>query len=170
MVDDMQAAGLATPRAGGLAAACPGSAWKISFGSEDSSELYPCDRWHLSSRQKRKESGTFSSEDHSPDSGYVIHKLQELSKSTSVDIRSNEDYKSLKATRAGLTGQGRVVAVPLGGGGSSLHVVEPELLLHVAIRHLAKRLLVVLHELEDGRQLFFLNSVEKKGYRGKRCS
>lgn len=60
--------------------------------------------------------------------------------------------------------------IPLGGGGGSLHVVEPELLLHVTIRHLAKGLLVVLHELEDGRQLLFLNSVEKKGYRGERCS
>lgn len=62
------------------------------------------------------------------------------------------------------------VDIPLGGGGGSLHVVEPELLLHVTIRHLAKGLLVVLHELEDGRQLLFLNSVEKKGYRGERCS
>lgn len=52
--------------------------------------------------------------------------------------------------------------VSLGGGGG-LHVVEPELLLHVAVGHLAKRLLVVLHELEDGSQLFFLNSVKKKG-------
>lgn len=70
LVDDVQAAGLATPCAGGLAAACPGSGWKISFGSEDSSEVYPCNCWNLSSRQKRKESGTFSSEGHSPDSGY----------------------------------------------------------------------------------------------------
>lgn len=60
--------------------------------------------------------------------------------------------------------------IPLGGGGGSLHVVEPELLLHVSIGHLAEGLLVVLHELEDGLQLLFLNSVEKKGYGGERCS
>lgn len=45
---------------------------------------------------------------------------------------------------------------------TGLHVIEPELLLHVAIGHLAESLLVVLHELEDGSQLLFLNSVEKK--------
>lgn len=47
--------------------------------------------------------------------------------------------------------------------GHSLHVIEPELFLHVAIRHLTERLLVVLHEPEDGSQLFFLHSVEKRG-------
>lgn len=67
-----------------------------------------------------------------------------------------------------VTGQGGVADVLLGGR-CSLHVVEAELLPHVAVGHLTKRVLVVLHELEDGRQLFFLNSVEKKGERGKRC-
>ena len=85
-------------------------------------------------------------------------------------IRQKEAYKSLKITRAWVPGWGRVMAqlsqpschgVLPGGGG--LHVVEPELLLHVTIGHLAKGLLVVLHELEDGSQLFLLNSVKKKG-------
>lgn len=56
------------------------------------------------------------------------------------------------------------------GAGGGLHVVEPELLLHVAGRHLPEGRLVVLHELEDGRQLFLLNSVEERGERGERCS
>ncbi|EPQ18947.1 hypothetical protein D623_10019806 [Myotis brandtii] len=53
------------------------------------------------------------------------------------------------------------------GGGGSLHVIEPELLLHVAMGHLAERLLVVLHELEDGRQLLFLNSAGRKDTGGE---
>ena len=56
------------------------------------------------------------------------------------------------------------------GAGGGLHVIEPELLLHVAGRHLPEGRLVVLHELEDGRQLFLLNSVEERGERGERCS
>lgn len=51
-----------------------------------------------------------------------------------------------------------------------LHVVEPELLLHVASGHLPECLLVVLHELEDGCQLLLLHSVGKRGQRGERCS
>lgn len=62
-------------------------------------------------------------------------------------------------------GWGQVRSGRVAGGGGSLHVVEPELLLHVAMGHLAERLLVVLHELEDGRQLLLLNSAGKRGHR-----
>lgn len=49
-----------------------------------------------------------------------------------------------------------------------LHVVEPELLLHIASGHLPECLLVVLHELEDGCQLLLLHSVGKRGQRERR--
>lgn len=50
---------------------------------------------------------------------------------------------------------------------TGLHVIESELLLHVPIRHLAKGVLVVLHEFKDGSQLFFLNSVRREDERKK---
>lgn len=67
-------------------------------------------------------------------------------------------------------GEGRGPLTSAREGQGRLHVVEPELLLHVARGHLPKRLLVVLHELEDGSQLLLLHSVGKRGQRGKGCS
>lgn len=84
--------------------------------------------------------------------------LQESEDSKGVGPRSGQSHGPAVAAQLS---QPSCHGVLPGGGG--LHVVEPELLLHVTIGHLAKGLLVVLHELEDGSQLFLLNSVKKKG-------
>lgn len=67
--------------------------------------------WDLTSGQKPKESGTVSSEGHSPDSCDVTCKWQELSKSTHMAVRQKEPT-SLQGTRAGGVGQGPVPEQP----------------------------------------------------------
>lgn len=98
-----------TPRAGGglLSGQPPGLLpalglrGRFNVGPETVSGVSLCHSWDLRSGQKQKESGTFSSEGHRPDSCDVTYKLQELSKSTRKATRQNEGHTSLQVPRAG---------------------------------------------------------------------